>query len=535
MDNVPEAPHSNGTNQILKKENCCSHFSQVNGFNPPSSPPPPPPPSTTFPPSTSQDHTAVIPDGGYGWVVAFASMWCNGCILGIHNSFSILHMMLIEGYEESGDQSQFKVAWVGALSMGMMFFCSPVVSIFTDRFGCRNTAVGGALVAFAGLLASSFASSLSLYYFTYGILFGCGSSFAFQPSLVILGHYFRRRLGLASGVVTAASSLFTMGFPVLLEEAVTPLGLGTTFQVLSIFLLIQVPLSLTFRPLPSAGPHRRAQPASSSPEGNAPSPPIPGPDLQGGAGLRKYFNLKVFGVTTYRQWLFGVAVATLGYFVPVVHLISFAEEKFKGTQKVWILLIYVGGSSCVGRLIFGKAIDLIGGVKKLFLQAASFVVMGVVLATFPLCRTFEALVAACLLQGLCDGCFLSCMAPIVFELVDQRMASQAIGYLLGFLALPMIVGPPIAGLLHDHFGNYDVAFHLTGVPIVVGGLQLFLVPFIHWRAQGYEPEHGTSSEPVPTLSANIADRSFVQLDIFFLLEKFRVSTLLKGNTGGAKT
>lgn len=48
-------------------------------------------------------------------------------------------------------------AWVGALSMGMIFFCSPIVSIFTDRLGCRITATAGAAIAFVGLHTSSFA------------------------------------------------------------------------------------------------------------------------------------------------------------------------------------------------------------------------------------------------------------------------------------------------------------------------------------------------------------------------------------------
>ncbi|KAL6070616.1 hypothetical protein STEG23_013800, partial [Scotinomys teguina] len=47
-------------------------------------------------------------------------------------------------------------AWVTALAMGMIFFCSPIVSIFTDRLGCRITATTGAAVAFIGLHTSSF-------------------------------------------------------------------------------------------------------------------------------------------------------------------------------------------------------------------------------------------------------------------------------------------------------------------------------------------------------------------------------------------
>lgn len=168
-------------------------------------------------------------------------------------------------------------------------------------------------------------SSLGLRYFTYGILFGCGSSFAFQPTLVILGHYFRQRLGLANGVVTAGASLFSMGLPVLLNKVVEPLGLSRTFQILSLFMLVQALLALLFKPLLPAG-------GGMGPPGMGPGPANPqiqsGATAQGGnrwsrflAGVRKYFNLRVFHIVTYRVWAFGVATAVLGYFVPYVHLV----------------------------------------------------------------------------------------------------------------------------------------------------------------------------------------------------------------------
>ncbi|KAG9346538.1 hypothetical protein JZ751_006849 [Albula glossodonta] len=341
--------------------------------------------------------------------------------------------------------------------MGMIFFCSPVVSMFTDHFGCRKTAVSGALIAFIGLLTSSFATSLGLRYFTYGILFGCGSSFAFQPSLVILGHYFRRRLGLANGVVTAGSSLFSMGLPVLLKKVVEPLGLSRTFQILSVFMFVQALLALTFRQLLPMSCHSQA---SEAPPAGARSR-----WERGLAQASKYFNLKVFHITTYRVWAFGVATAVLGYFVPYIHLINFVKEQFVGSQKEWILLVCIGASSGVGRLVFGKV--------------ASFAVLGLVSMMIPQCRVFEGLVVVCLFLGLCDGCFITIMAPIAFELVGPMQASQAIGYLLGLMALPMTAGPPIAGLLHDYCGNYHMAFYLAGVPPIVGALVLLFVPLYH--------------------------------------------------------
>nr|XP_046178680.1 monocarboxylate transporter 8-like isoform X1 [Oncorhynchus gorbuscha] len=441
----------------------------------------------------------VPPEGGFGWLVVFAATWCNGSIFGIQNSFGILHMMLVEDHADPNDKtSQFKVAWVGALAMGMIFFCSPVVSMFTDHFGCRKTAVGGATVAFIGLLSTAFAKSLSLRYFTYGILFGCGSSFAFQPSLVILGHYFRQRLGLANGVVTAGSSLFSMGLPVLLTKVVEPLGLSRTFQILSLFMLVQALLALTFRPLLP----QRAPMGPPEPGGPAGSTTQPGAPARGSrwsraqTQVRKAFNVKVFHIVTYRVWAFGVSTAVLGYFVPYIHLMNFVKEQFKEPQKEWILLVCIGASSGVGRLLFGKVGDLIPGAKKIWMQSVSFMVLGLMSMMIPQCTVFEGLIVVCVFLGLCDGCFITIMAPIAFELVGPMQASQAIGYLLGLMALPMTAGPPIAGLLHDYCGDYNVAFYLAGGPPIVGGIVLFFVPLIHRRQQrAFAGQDGGPDDP----------------------------------------
>ncbi|XP_077589071.1 monocarboxylate transporter 8 [Stigmatopora nigra] len=448
---------------------------------------------TLEPDTAEKKHGGFVPpDGGFGWLVVLAATWCNGSIFGIQNSFGILHMMLVREHADPEDKtSQFKVAWVGALAMGMIFFCSPVVSMFTDHFGCRKTAVSGALLAFVGLLSTSFANSLSLRYFTYGILFGCGSSFAFQPSLVILGHYFRQRLGLANGVVTAGASLFSVGLPVLLKKVAEPLGLSRTFQILSIFMLVQALLALTFKPLLPAGPRSPAQSQSQAPvtpqNGNWWNKVL--------EGVRKYFNLRVFRILTYRVWAFGVATAVLGYFVPYVHLMNFVNEQFNETKKEWILLVCIGASSGVGRLTFGKVGDLIPGLKKIYMQVVSFIALGIMSILIPQCSLFEELVVICVFLGLCDGCFLTMMAPIAFELVGPMQASQAIGYLLGLMSIPMTAGPPIAGLLHDYFGDYTMAFSAAGVSPIIGGAVLFCVPLIQWRS-----ERGRTAAPEETIA-----------------------------------
>lgn len=115
-----------------------------------------------------------------------------------------------------------------------------------------------------------------------------------------------------------------MGLPVFLKE-VMELGLSRTFQILSLFMLVQALLALTFKPLLPAGggmgpPDMDPGPASVQTQ--------PGATAQGRsrwskvlAGVRKYFNMRVFHIVTYRVWAFGVATAVLGYFVPYIHLV----------------------------------------------------------------------------------------------------------------------------------------------------------------------------------------------------------------------
>lgn len=71
--------------------------------------------------------------------------------------------------------------------------------------------------------------------------------------------------------------------------------------------------------------------------------------------------------------------------------------------------------------------------------------LGLMCMMIPLCKGFGGLIVVCLFLGLCDGFFTTIMAPVAFELVGPMQASQAIGYLLGMMALPMTAGPPIAG------------------------------------------------------------------------------------------
>uniref|UniRef100_A0A672YUU3 Monocarboxylate transporter 10 n=1 Tax=Sphaeramia orbicularis TaxID=375764 RepID=A0A672YUU3_9TELE len=427
------------------------------------------PDQAAAPGGTGDEADFVHPEGGWGWLVMLAAMWCNGSVFGIQNAFGILFLSLLREFgSETDEDLRFRTAWVGSLSMGMIFFCSPIVSVFTDILGCRVTAVGGAAVGLIGLLASSFVKSLGPMYFTYGIVFACGCSFAYQPSLVILGHYFKKRLGLVNGIVTAGSSIFTITLPFMLSGLLEKVGLQNTMRVLCIFMFVLMLAGFTYKPL------MPVRPSSTRTGGLCPP-------------LSQIFNINIWRSLGYRIWAFGIPAALYGYFVPYVHLVN-SFNFFSFSAQCEVLLMCIGITSGVGRLIFGRVADYVQGVNKVYLQVASFFVIGLMSMMIPLCNIFGGLIAVCLLMGLFDGCFICIMAPIAFELVGSKDVSQAIGFLLGLMSVPMTVGPPIAGFLRDRLGNYNVAFYLAGIPPIIGGAVLCLIPWVEARRKRREKE-----------------------------------------------
>lgn len=100
------------------------------------------------------------------------------------------------------------------------------------------------------------------------------------------------------------------------------------------------------------------------------------------------------------------------------------------------------------------------------------------------------LVALALGMGLFDGCFISLIGPIAYDLCGPEGAAQGIGFLLGLMSMPMTIGPPLAGFLFDHTGEYTVPFIVAGIPAICGGIALTLVRCV--------PHHNADAKDGPT-------------------------------------
>lgn len=351
----------------------------------------------------------------------------------------------------------YVTALVGALAMGTTFFLSPLSGVLTGLMGLRLTAVLGGTIATAGLLISSFVThNVDALYFTYGIMYGLGASFAYTPSLAILGHYFKKHLGLVNGVVTIGSSVFTVFMPPLMEFMIENYGLQWLFRLLSIFSFGVSLCGLLFKPIP-------LMVIPKSGRNDESLKPL----------LKTVINVEIWRNRKYMLWALSMPVALFGYFVPYVYIKTFIKKNFNGVNYN-LPLQCIAFTSGLGRLLFGFLADK-PGIDRILLQQISFYVIGSLTILLPFVRSFPLLVAISLGMGLFDGAFIALIGPIAFELCGAAFAAQAIGCMFGLAATPLSVGPPVAGYLYSIYKSYTLPFVLAGISPLIGATLMFTI------------------------------------------------------------
>ncbi|XP_076762667.1 monocarboxylate transporter 10-like protein kar isoform X2 [Xylocopa sonorina] len=411
-------------------------------------------------PEVDDRNGMVPPDGGArAWIIMISSFVINGILFSVINTYSLIYLELQKRLLESGDNAaSLKAALVGSLSIGTTFFLSPISGILTDKIGIQMTTfMGGAIASSGMLLSSMFSDKVTLLYFTYGVMYGLGASLAYTPSLAILGHYFKRYLGLVNGIVSAGSSVFTILMPSLTEIVLARLGLEGTLRLLAVLTALVMPCALLFKPIIT----------NTTPQDKLKCKP------SFKNSLKQAVNLSIWRKKRYVVWAISIPLALFGYFVPYVHIGKFVALVFKDADGK-LPIMCIGITSFIGRLIFGYIADL-PRVNRILLQQISFFSIGILTMLLPVTPSFVFLLIISLTLGLFDGCFISLLGPIAFDICGQDGATQAIGFLLGMCSIPLTVGPPIAGLIFDHTGSYNLPFYLAGVPPIMAGFTMFLI------------------------------------------------------------
>ena len=142
--------------------------------------------------------------------------------------------------------SSLFAAWVGSLAFGIMFFMGPLATALCDNMGCRVVTCVGGLLSFVGLFTTSYVTNFVLLYFTYGLLWGVGTSFCYFASLVILPMHFRKYLSLAYGIAIAGAGLGVPPMTWLINQLIGYYNWRVTIRILAGITLLMCAASLSY-------------------------------------------------------------------------------------------------------------------------------------------------------------------------------------------------------------------------------------------------------------------------------------------------
>lgn len=170
-----------------------------------------------------------IPDGGWGWMVVFASLMI--CLIsdGISFSFGLLYIEFLKEFQES----KSKTAWIGALFMAVPLILGPVGSALVDKYGCRKMTILGGIISGLGFIISSFARSIEMVFFTFGFLSGLGLCLCYVTAVVSIAYWFDKKRTLATGLGACGTGIGTLLYAPLTQYSIEEYGWRGTVLLLA--------------------------------------------------------------------------------------------------------------------------------------------------------------------------------------------------------------------------------------------------------------------------------------------------------------
>ncbi|XP_035742954.1 monocarboxylate transporter 12-B-like isoform X1 [Vespa mandarinia] len=188
---------------------------------------------------------AKPPDGGWGWFVVLASFLIHVITDGVTYSFGVFYLELLYYFEEGKGAT----AWIASILVGVTLCSGPISGSFVNKYGCRAVTIAGSIFASVCLLASVWASSIIMLYFTIGFGTGLGFGLIYLPAIVSVTCYFEKYRSLATGIAVCGSGLGTLIFAPCLESLISNYGWRGAIMICSGIVLNCIILGAFFRPL----------------------------------------------------------------------------------------------------------------------------------------------------------------------------------------------------------------------------------------------------------------------------------------------
>jgi MFS family permease len=407
----------------------------------------------------------------YGWVIVVVGFCTMLLVQGSFASSGVLFAALTReyGWSRATISLPFSVALVGYASLtwlsGRLF----------DRYGPRRLFPCEALCLGLGLLLSARAQEPWHLCLTWGVLVGQGMNLiGFVPHLTQMALWFRRRRGLAAGLVLSGASIGTLVLIPGTQYLVNRYGWRSTYTMLGLLVIgCLVPLNALWQ---------RHRPADLGLHvDGVPEPPGPG---AGGAAVPTldHWTLRR-ALSTTRFWYLFVMVMGIGWLSNMTNVHQIAHLTSNGLPSLLAaeVVAMMGLIRAAGSPIWGGLADRFG--REGIYTAGTCLCMGGLACL----ASLSPLAPPWLLYGYALGLGLGfgVHGAVESTATADIFHGPHLGVILGVLELGWglggFLGAWFGGYWYDHWGSYHGAYALTMGASLLGCLALWLAAPRHSR------------------------------------------------------
>ncbi|KAI7410524.1 hypothetical protein KC336_g12376 [Hortaea werneckii] len=136
-------------------------------------------------------------------------------------------------------------AWIIGVHLFLNWVLTFPIGIVFDKQGSNILLVVGSVFYLAGIFGMAESSRFWQFMVTYGMVGGAGSAILSTVAVSVLGHWFDKRKGLATGIVILGGSLGGVVFPLALRPMFEKIGWSWSIRALGLFLTILIGLGVS--------------------------------------------------------------------------------------------------------------------------------------------------------------------------------------------------------------------------------------------------------------------------------------------------
>ena len=396
--------------------------------------------------AASSRSSEVVPSGiFYGWII----VWAAFVILTIFSGITYSTPVLFRFFEAEFAIGRGQAAFIFSLSQLITFVVAPVAGSLAEKHGPRLVVGGGLAVLALGLLGAARSTSYGQLLGSYGVMVGIGSGAIYVPLLGVIQRWFYRHRGRASGLATTGGGIGTLTFPIIAGAAAGTFGWRWLYVG---FATVCISIGVLAMSVLVADPSKRGL----HPDGDLHPAAQPGAGATSGMSLRETFRDAQF----YQLYFcsFGAAVMS---FMALVHLPQQVAEASGERMYPASIVSVIGLASLAARFGGGSWADRVGRIAMIRVALALMLITSILWVANPWGLNLYFVVAA--LFGLTYGLSIALLPAVIADSFGNKEISRIIGTIYTAFALAGLLGPTVAGVLRDRFGNYNLALTICTV------------------------------------------------------------------------